>query len=322
MLPLTNTTAAPGPRPLRSGALERAGGSATRTRSAPVSSSRPSATAAHRCPAHAVLALGDRPGRRASRGDLRAAPALRDRAADPVTDRRRRARGRPVPRRLRVPRRRYPAQRRGGILMSEEMDEFGTPWRRDLDEIRDRVRRLGGGERRRRRGRRRRRVARQRHVERDRLVRGRAQRHRATTYAARLAPMPEVYPVFPQYDLELQRRCMDLVRAHTDVPAPEVVWYEARREVGRHAVPRDAPRRRRRAARHPAVRVRRLDDGRDAGAAAHPPGLVGERARAAARDHATGTTTSRSSRSPSTARPRSTSSSATSAGTTTGRARA
>jgi aminoglycoside phosphotransferase (APT) family kinase protein len=45
-------------------------------------------------------------------------------------------------------------------------------------------------------------------------------------YAARLAPLPELYPVFPQYDLELQHRCMDLVRAHTDVPAPEVVWYE------------------------------------------------------------------------------------------------
>ncbi|MDQ1534126.1 MAG: hypothetical protein QOF28_1887 [Actinomycetota bacterium] len=45
-------------------------------------------------------------------------------------------------------------------------------------------------------------------------------------YAARLAPLPELYPVFPQYDLELQRRCMDLVRAHTDVPAPEVLWYE------------------------------------------------------------------------------------------------
>ncbi len=46
-------------------------------------------------------------------------------------------------------------------------------------------------------------------------------------YAARLAPLPELYPVFPQYDLELQRRCMDLVRAHTDVPAPEVVWSVA-----------------------------------------------------------------------------------------------
>ncbi|HEY5012074.1 MAG TPA: phosphotransferase, partial [Acidimicrobiia bacterium] len=46
-------------------------------------------------------------------------------------------------------------------------------------------------------------------------------------YAARLAPLPELYPVFPQYDLELQRRCMDLVRALTDVPAPEVVWFES-----------------------------------------------------------------------------------------------
>jgi aminoglycoside phosphotransferase (APT) family kinase protein len=48
----------------------------------------------------------------------------------------------------------------------------------------------------------------------------------ADRYAARLAPLPDLYPVFPQYDLELQHRCMDLVRAHTDVPAPEVVWYE------------------------------------------------------------------------------------------------
>jgi aminoglycoside phosphotransferase (APT) family kinase protein len=45
-------------------------------------------------------------------------------------------------------------------------------------------------------------------------------------YAARLAPLPEVYPVFPEYDLEKQRRCMELVRARTDVPAPEVRWAE------------------------------------------------------------------------------------------------
>jgi len=45
-------------------------------------------------------------------------------------------------------------------------------------------------------------------------------------YAARLAPLPDLYPVFPDYDLELQRKCMDLVRAHTDVPAPEVAFYE------------------------------------------------------------------------------------------------
>jgi aminoglycoside phosphotransferase (APT) family kinase protein len=45
-------------------------------------------------------------------------------------------------------------------------------------------------------------------------------------YCARLAPMQDVFPVFPEYDIELQRRCMDLVRARTDVPAPEVRWVE------------------------------------------------------------------------------------------------
>src|SRR5262249_4393729 len=45
-------------------------------------------------------------------------------------------------------------------------------------------------------------------------------------YAARLAPMPDVYPVFPEYDIELQARCMQIVRARTDVPAPEVAWDE------------------------------------------------------------------------------------------------
>jgi len=45
-------------------------------------------------------------------------------------------------------------------------------------------------------------------------------------YAARLAPLPDVYPVFPEYDIELQAKCMQLVRARTDVPAPEVRWTE------------------------------------------------------------------------------------------------
>ena len=45
-------------------------------------------------------------------------------------------------------------------------------------------------------------------------------------YAARLAPMPDVYPVFPEYDIELQAKCMNLVRAHTDVPVPDVRWVE------------------------------------------------------------------------------------------------
>src|SRR5205823_3850849 len=45
-------------------------------------------------------------------------------------------------------------------------------------------------------------------------------------YAARLAPTADVYPVFPEYDIELQARCMTLVRAHTEVPVPDVRWLE------------------------------------------------------------------------------------------------
>jgi aminoglycoside phosphotransferase (APT) family kinase protein len=45
-------------------------------------------------------------------------------------------------------------------------------------------------------------------------------------YAARLAPDPATAPVFPEYDLDLQRRCMELVRAETDVPVPATPWYE------------------------------------------------------------------------------------------------
>ena len=43
---------------------------------------------------------------------------------------------------------------------------------------------------------------------------------------ARLAPMPDVYPVFPHYDLDLQRRCMDLVRERTTAPAPVCRYLE------------------------------------------------------------------------------------------------
>src|SRR3977135_2656222 len=39
-------------------------------------------------------------------------------------------------------------------------------------------------------------------------------------FVARLAPLSDLYPVFPAYALDLQRKCMDLVRSHTDVPAP------------------------------------------------------------------------------------------------------
>ena len=49
-------------------------------------------------------------------------------------------------------------------------------------------------------------------------------------YAARLAPMRDVYPVFPEYDIELQAKCMNLVRDRTDVPVPDVRWVELDRK--------------------------------------------------------------------------------------------
>ncbi len=46
-------------------------------------------------------------------------------------------------------------------------------------------------------------------------------------FVARLAPHKDTpYPVFPVFDLRLQRDCLELVRARTDVPVPEVVRYE------------------------------------------------------------------------------------------------
>lgn len=45
-------------------------------------------------------------------------------------------------------------------------------------------------------------------------------------YVARLAPHHAApYPTFPVFDLRLQRDCMELVRARTDVPVPDVVRY-------------------------------------------------------------------------------------------------
>jgi aminoglycoside phosphotransferase (APT) family kinase protein len=44
---------------------------------------------------------------------------------------------------------------------------------------------------------------------------------------ARLAPLPGApSPMFPKYDLELQRRCMDIVRSESRVPVPDVVHLE------------------------------------------------------------------------------------------------
>jgi aminoglycoside phosphotransferase (APT) family kinase protein len=48
---------------------------------------------------------------------------------------------------------------------------------------------------------------------------------------ARLAPAPESpYPTFPTFDLGLQKRAIELVRARTDVPVPEVVHLEESEE--------------------------------------------------------------------------------------------
>lgn len=49
---------------------------------------------------------------------------------------------------------------------------------------------------------------------------------RTTAYAARLAPAEVDHPVFPSYDLELQYRCLHLVREHSAVPVPVAPWWE------------------------------------------------------------------------------------------------
>ena len=87
-------------------------------------------------------------------------------------------------------------------------------------------------------------------------------------FAARLAPTADVYPVFPEYDIELQAKCMTLVRERTDVPAPEVRWLELDEEWLGTQVPRDGAHRRRGAARHPAVRLHGLGGRRDASSSA------------------------------------------------------
>jgi aminoglycoside phosphotransferase (APT) family kinase protein len=43
---------------------------------------------------------------------------------------------------------------------------------------------------------------------------------------ARVAPSPSAVPVFPSYDLERQYRVMDAVARHTEVPVPQVRWFE------------------------------------------------------------------------------------------------
>jgi len=53
--------------------------------------------------------------------------------------------------------------------------------------------------------------------------RGRETRRRLV---ARVAPDPADMPVFPTYDMHRQFRIMQLVRAHSTVPVPEVLWFE------------------------------------------------------------------------------------------------
>jgi aminoglycoside phosphotransferase (APT) family kinase protein len=43
---------------------------------------------------------------------------------------------------------------------------------------------------------------------------------------ARLQPANDPFPVFPVYDLALQRRCMQVVADQTDVPVPATPWLE------------------------------------------------------------------------------------------------
>jgi aminoglycoside phosphotransferase (APT) family kinase protein len=46
------------------------------------------------------------------------------------------------------------------------------------------------------------------------------------SFVARMSPDMTRFPVFPNYDLELQWRCMDLVRRKSDVPVPRTRWLE------------------------------------------------------------------------------------------------
>jgi aminoglycoside phosphotransferase (APT) family kinase protein len=109
----------------------------------------------------------------------------------------------------------------------QDMDDFGTPWRRDVDEIASALTKWatqtlqepvqvsdvaapGNGM-----------------SSETVLFTMRVGDGEPEEYAARLAPLPELVPVFRDYDLELQARCMHAARAHTDVPAPDVRWMES-----------------------------------------------------------------------------------------------
>jgi aminoglycoside phosphotransferase (APT) family kinase protein len=49
---------------------------------------------------------------------------------------------------------------------------------------------------------------------------------RSRRYVARIRPEMTDHPVFPEYDLELQHRCLELVAARSEVPVPEAPFLE------------------------------------------------------------------------------------------------
>jgi aminoglycoside phosphotransferase (APT) family kinase protein len=49
---------------------------------------------------------------------------------------------------------------------------------------------------------------------------------REQRYVARLRPETSNWPVFPEYDLDLQFQCLRLVREHSKVPVPVAPWIE------------------------------------------------------------------------------------------------
>ncbi|WP_186453974.1 phosphotransferase family protein [Denitratisoma sp. DHT3] len=49
---------------------------------------------------------------------------------------------------------------------------------------------------------------------------------RTGSYVARLPPPDDAFPIFSQYDFDRQVGVMRLVRKYSQVPVPEVLWYE------------------------------------------------------------------------------------------------
>ena len=130
---------------------------------------------------------------------------------------------------------------------------------------RNRARCVGGREDRRRRDRHRRRVAGQRHVERDGAVRGRAHRRRRESSGTPRGShrCPSCIPCSRSTTSSCNAGAWISCARTPTFPRPRCVWSETDPKwLGTPflVMRRD---RRRGAARHPAVRLRRLDDGRD-----------------------------------------------------------